>query len=247
MMKTTINSRFKYVYLVGWLLLFTSLFLEWYTFQVYTEGNKIVASWNYNLFTEWTTAISSGNSYNSKMRPSNLKFSPPITVMFIVLLFVSLYSVIFKDIETQELNKLSSYAYLNLCLLALNLIYIFIFPMFYLLPQKLYFPYLLVKDPSSELTYFYSIGPGYVLQIIGFVLIFPYLMFYYQTISRFESEVKSPANLVQAYLLRVQEPLNLDQLIAKEQVKLKFKNSHVSEIQNEMHNNNPKKKRRKKR
>ena len=207
-MNTTLKTKFKYLYLAGWLLLFTSLFLEWYTFQVYSSGNRVLASWNYSLFTEWTTAISSSNSYNAKVRPSNLGVSFPVLVVFIGVLFLSLYSVLFKDIETPEISRLSNYAKLNLCLLGLNIYYIFVFPMFYLLPQKLYFPYLLVKDPGSELTYFYSIGPGYVLQIIGFVMIFPYLMFYYQTVNRFDSQAKSPANLVQNYLHQVQEPLD---------------------------------------
>ena len=242
-MKTNLKTKFKYLYLAGWLLLFTSLFLEWYIFQVYSSGNKVLTNWNYNLFTEWTSLVSSSNSYNSRMRPSNLMVPFPIHVLFIGILFISGYSVLFKDIETQELNGLSNYAYINLCLLALNLYYIFVFPMFYLMPQKLYFPYLLVKDPGSDLTYFYSIGPGYVLHIIGFILIFPYIMFYYQTVKRFESKANTPENLVQNYLRRVQEPLDLDQLIAKEQVKLKFENSNISEQQAVLYNKNPKKKR----
>ena len=246
-MKTNLKTRFKYLYIVGWLLLFTSLFLEWYIFQVYSSGNKLLVSWNYNLFTEWTTVISSSNSYYSKMRPSNLALPFPITAIFIGLLFISLYSVLFKDIETQELNRLSNYAYLNLCLLVLNVYYIFAFPMFYLMPHKLYFPYLLVKDPKSGLNYFYSIGPGYILQIIGFILIFPYLLFYYQTVSRFESKANSPVNLMKKYIAQVQEPLDLDQLIAKEQVKVKFENSNVNEAQPVVYNKNPKKKRGKKR
>jgi hypothetical protein len=243
-MKTNLKTKFKYLYLAGWLLLFTSLFLEWYLFQVYS-GNKLLASWNYSFFTEWTTLISGGNSFNTRMRPSNLMVPFPITLLFIGVLFVSGYSVLFKDLETQELNKLSNYAYVNLCLLALNIYYIFVFPLFYLMPQKLYFPYLLVKDPHSELTYFYSIGPGYVLHILGFILVFPYAIFYYQTVKRFESKANTPENLVQNYLRQVQEPLDLDELIAKEQVKLKFKNSSVNEPPVTLYNENLKKKRRK--
>lgn len=246
-MKTTLKTKFKYLYLTGWLLLFTSLFLEWYIFQVYSSGNTLIASWNYSLFTEWTTLISSSNSFNSRMRPSNLKVPLEITVVFIGLLFISIYSILFKDIESQELSGLNPYSYVNICLLALNLYYIFVFPLFYLLPQKLYFPYLLIKDPRSELTYFYCIGPGYLLQIVGFIMIFPYIMFYFQTVKRFESKASSPLNLVQNYLRQVQEPLDLDQLIAKEQVKLKLDNSNVSEPQIVLYNRNLKKERKKRR
>ncbi len=245
-MKTNLKTKFKYLYFTGWVLLFTSLFLEWYIFQVYSGRNTLSASWNYNPFTEWTSLISSNNSYNSKVRPSNLGLSILIMVVFIGILFISLYSILFKDIETHELSGLSNYDKLNFCLLGLNLYYIFVFPMFYLLPQKLYFPYLLVKEPNSELMFFYSIGPGYVLQIIGFVLIFPYLMFYHQTVNRFESKAKSPENLVQDYLRRIQEPLDLDEMIAKEQVKLKLKGANI-EHQTIIYNKNPNKKKRKRR
>lgn len=246
-MQVNIKTKFRYLYLVGWLLLFTSLFLEWYIFQVYSSGNILTASWSYSLFIEWTTLISSSSSFNSRMRPSDLSIPMEITAVFIVVLFVSGYSVLFKDIESQELDKLYPYAYINLVLLLFNLFYIFVFPMFYLLPHKLYFPYLLVKDPKSGLTYFYSIGPGYLLQLIGAIMVFPYILFYYQTINRFESKVNSPANQVRNYIAQVQEPLDLDQLIAKEQVKLKFKNSNVNEEQAILYNKNPKKKSKKRR
>ena len=232
---------------MGWLLLFTSLFLEWYIFQVYSNGNVLIASWSYHLFTEWTTQISTANSFNSRMRPSNLLTPVEITFLFIGVLFISGSSVLFKDIESKELDTLYPYAYINFSLLMLNVFYIFAFPIFYLLPHKLYFPYLLVKDPSSGLTYFYSVGPGYVLHIFGFILVFPYIIFYYQTISKFESKAKSAVNQVRDYVAQVQEPLDLDQLIAKEQVKIKFENSTIEEQPISLFNKNSKNGRKKRR
>jgi hypothetical protein len=230
-MKSNIKIRFKYVYIVGWLFLFISVFLEWYVFQVYSGRNNLVASWSYNPVTEWTSVISSRNSRNSRMKPSDLAVPLPITVLFIGVLFGSGYAVLFKDIETQELNNLHPYVWTNMFLLVLNGFFIFAFPVFYLLPHKLYFPYLLIKDRDSGLTYFYSIGPGYFLQILGFVLIFPYSLHYYQTVSKFESQAHTPENMVANYLRQIQEPLDLDQLIAKEQINLKFENSNLEEQQ----------------
>ena len=219
----TVKTKFKFLYIIGLMLLFTSLFLEWYSFQAYTSANKLIAFWSYNLFFEWSTMISGDQHFNNQIRPNNLSIPIEISILFIFSIIASGYSVLFKDLEQNvELDKLYPYAYLNFLLLSLNMYYIFAFPIFYLLPNKLYFPFLLVKDRESGVNYYYSIGPGYVLQIIGFIMIFPYILFYYITINNFKSEKQSPKNIIERYIQQVQEPLDLDSLIAKEELKLKF-------------------------
>lgn len=205
------------------MLLFTSLFLEWYSFQAYTNDNKLIAYWSYNLFTEWSTMISGDQHFNKQTKPNNLLIPIEISILFIFSIIASGFSVLFKDLEQNiELDKLYPYAYLNFLLISLNVYYIFAFPIFYLLPNKLYFPFLLVKDREMDVNYYYSIGPGYVLQILGFIMIFPYILFYYQTINNFKITKQSPKNVIQRYIQQVQEPLDLDSLIAKEELKLKF-------------------------
>jgi len=236
----TVKTKFKVIYLIGLILLFTSLFLEWYSFQAYTSDNKLIGFWSYNLFTEWSTMISGDQHFNNKIKPNNLSIPIEISILFIFSIIASGYSVLFKDLEQNvELDKLYPYAYLNFLLISLNLYYIFVFPIFYLLPNKLYFPFLLVKDPEMDVNYYYSIGPGYVLQIIGFIMIFPYILFYYQTINNFKSEKQSPKNVIQRYIQQVQEPLDLDSLIAKEELKLKFNDRTDNEYEDHSYNKRP--------
>ena len=236
----TVKTKFKFLYIIGLMLLFTSLFLEWYSFQAYTSDNKLIAFWSYNLFTEWSTMISGDQHFNKQTKPNNLLIPIEISILFIFSIIASGYSVLFKDLEQNvELNKLYPYAYLNFFLLSLNVYYIFAFPIFYLLPNKLYFPFLLVKDREMGVNYYYSIGPGYVLQIIGFIMIFPYILFYYNTLNNFKQEYESPKNVIQRYIQQVQEPLNLDSLIAKEELKLKFNDRTDNDYEDYFYNKRP--------
>jgi len=226
----TAKNKFKFLFILGLMLLFTSLFLEWYSFRAYTSNNTLIAYWSFNLFTEWSTVISGEQHFNKQVKPNNISIPIEISILFIFSILASGFSVLFKDLEQNtELDKLYPYAYLNFLLISLNIYYIFAFPIFYLLPNKLYFPFLLVKDRESGVNYYYSIGPGYVLQIIGFILIFPYTLFYYHTINTFKSEQQSPKKVIQRYIQHIQEPLDLDSLIAKEELKLKFNDRNDKE------------------
>jgi len=222
-MNSNIKRKFKILYIIGLVLLFASLFLEWYVFQVYNSSDKLIAYWSYNPLIGWSTIFSKGSTFNNIAKPGELQMPLVLTGLFMVILVISGFSVIFKDIESQnDLEKLFPYSYVNLFLIALNLYYIFAFPVFYLLPHKLYFPFLLIKDREMDVVYYYSIGPGYILQIIGFIMIFPYSTFYYNTLVRFKSKEQSPDKVIKKYVQHVQETLDLDKLIANEELKLKF-------------------------
>lgn len=222
-MNSNIKKKFKILFVMGLVLLFASLFLEWYVFQVYNTNHTLIAYWSYSPLTGWSTIFSEDSTFNYMVKPEDIQMPLVLTGLFIVILVISAFSALFKDVERHhEFEKLYSYAYVNLFLIALNLYYIFAFPVFYLLPKELYFPFLLIKDKELEVTYYYSIGPGYFLQIIGFIMIFPYTTFYYNTIVSFKSKAQSPDKIIKKYTQYVQERLDLDKLIANEQLKLKF-------------------------
>jgi hypothetical protein len=52
--------------------------------------------------------------------------------------------------------------------------------------------------------------------------VFPYALFYYYTVNGFRSQEHSAKNAVAQYLKAVQDPVDMDKLIANEQLKLKF-------------------------
>ena len=172
-MSPSMKKKFKFIFILGLVFLFASLFLDWYVVQVYNSHHILIAHWAYNPLTGWSTIFSNNSTFNNIVKPDELEIPLILTGLFIIILVLSAYSALFKDLESQqELEKLSSFAYVNLFLIALNLYFIFAFPVFYLIPKKLYFPFLLIKDKELGVTYYYSIGPGYFLQIIGFIMIF---------------------------------------------------------------------------
>ncbi len=198
------------------ILLIISMFLDWYYIQVYDSGGRLIVFWSYNPFTEWTT-VSSGGDYKKLSHPKDLLIPLVINIMFIPVVIASGYCVLFKDIEKKiELEKLQRYAYINLFLILLNGYYIFAFPIFYLFPNHLYFPFLTIKDTDLNVVYQYTVGPGYILQVISFVMIFPYAIFYYQTIEKFKSKQHSIKKVIDTYIQTVQEPIDLDKFITQE-------------------------------
>jgi hypothetical protein len=139
--------------------------------------------------------------------------------------------VIFKNFEEKiEIEKLTFYAYILIFLLTLNLYFIFVFPILYLIPNELYFPFLLIKDKELNVTYYYAIGPGYLLQIVGFILIFPYSLFYYKTVFKFKLEKGSSETLIADLMQRIRYPIDLDELIAKEKLKLKLNDKNLADL-----------------
>ena len=240
------RKKFRIVYLIGLLLLFTSLFLEWYIFQAYDSSKKLVAYWSYNPITGWSTMLSEGSTLNYALKPHAFHMPIAITGLYIIMLFVSAYTVLFKDVEQEEeIQKLNPYAYANLFLLMLILFFVVVFPVFYLIPNDLYFPFLYVKDKDLDVVYHYWIGPGYAIQVIGFIMVFPYAMFYYNTVLKFKSKESSAKDFVERYLQSVQERLDLDKMIANEQLKVKYDDVSFERFEDlEIPHNKPKKKRR---
>jgi hypothetical protein len=153
-----------------------------------------------------------------------------IVIVFILALFLSAYSVLFHDVERgDKLIKVRKFNFINLSLVTLIGFFILIFPLFFLLPNGLYYPYLLYYDYDLTITFYYSIGPGYFLQFISFGCTFPYALFNHTVITTFDKEYSSVENTISRYIKNVREELDLDKLIAKEEFELESTNN--SQIQ----------------
>jgi len=228
---TSIIKKFRVLFIIGLMLLFTSLFLEWYILQAFNAKKILIAYWSFNPLTEWSTRFSETAAFNNLIKPNDLHIPIIIIVLFILLLVCSLYSVIFKNFEEKiEIEKLTFYAYILIFLLTLNLYFIFLFPILYLIPNELYFPFLLIKDRELNVTFYYAIGPGYLLQIVGFILFFPYSLFYYKTVFKFKSEKGSSESIIANLMQRIRHPIDLDELIAKEKLKLKLNDKNLADL-----------------
>ncbi|MHA1987200.1 MAG: hypothetical protein ACW98D_11215 [Promethearchaeota archaeon] len=216
-MKSSLPFYFKIVFLAGVTCLFVSLFVNWYTFQMFENG-ILTVSWNYNIFFEWSTDLTPGITVNENNRPNNLMVPSTVNFFFIGVLFFTLYVIFFKDLEqTKNIGMLRKFSLGFICLIVVLLFYIVIFPIIYLIPQELYFPSLVDINNDLAIRISYSISYGYILQIMGFLLIFPYSLHYYLTVSQFEKKENTPENRIASFIENVQESIDFDKYIAEEE------------------------------
>ena len=166
-------------------------------------------------FFEWDTPFSSGNPTNEGYRPVNLNIPLVIIIMFIIILIAAVFVVLFKDINSTPLT-LRKYSYVPLFLVILTSFYVVIFPLMYLLPHELYFPSLTNIDSEVGYSFSYSISFGYILQLCGFVLIFPYAVYYNLIITERDKLYNRPHVQIDNIIHQVQEKIDLDKEIAEE-------------------------------
>ncbi|MFX0167304.1 MAG: hypothetical protein ACFFAG_08465 [Promethearchaeota archaeon] len=212
----------KLMLLAGLIVLFVSLFLEWYSFQVVDINNELIASWSYNLFSEWTTDFPSGVSINEDYRPLNLGVPFYINVLFIITLVLSVGVVVIQGaMETENSTNTGYFTYIFVSLLAFTFFYVVLFPSIYLYPNKLYYPVVTQIDNELNITIHYSGGVGYFLQLFGFVLIFPYSLNYILTATALERSHHLPEIQIEKIIQEIQEPVDIDEYIAEEELKIK--------------------------
>lgn len=210
-----IIDLFKNLFFIGLILLFLSCFFEWYSFQMITSSGETVVKWSYHLFSGWTTPFS--DSFNDNYRPTLTLFPLTINIILVGLIFFSTYIVFLNNVEniTPEDNKMI-YGYGIMALPILLIYYIWIFP-WYL--EDLYYPTMVTNDLGTGFISKYTIGLGNILAIFSFPLIFAYSLFYFLTVLKFERKDNSPDNVVHKLLQNTQEELDLDGLIAEEEVR----------------------------
>ena len=230
-MDFSLKNVFKIFFLIGLITLFLSLFLDWFYLEIFNNELKTVAYWSYNPFSEWTTPFSEDYLLNMLLKPNSLSIPLIINFIFIISIVISGYGIICKDLENKNnIEKSYLFSYIYLFLLLLNAYYLFAFPLLYLIPNDLYFPFMIFRDMQLELDFYYCVGLGYLFQIIAFIMIFPYTLFYYQTVTTFETKKYSQVNLVNNYIEKLQDTLDIDKFIAEEELKLKITDYNSEEI-----------------
>ena len=229
-MSINFKSVYKALFIFGLLLGFVSIFLDWYYLEGISNSGETVVYWIYNALFDWSTPFSAGALFNERYQPQNATMPVAIVIAFVVVLFISAYSALFHDVEKgDKLKKVKKFNFANLSLVTLVGFFILIFPLFFLLPNGLYYPYLLYYDYQLEITFYYSIGPGYFIQFLVFGLTFPYALFNHSIITNFDKTHSSVENTINQYIKNVCEELDLDKLIAKEEFELE--SMHNSQIE----------------
>jgi len=227
---------YKVIFLIGLVLCFGSVFLDWYYLQAVLDNGVTIMSWTYNSLFGWSTPFAEGNQFNESYKPQNATMPIVVIIVFIVVVFLSAYSTLFHDIEQGDnILKVKRFSFITLSLIVLIGFFVLIFPLFFLLPNDLYYPLLVYYDSELGLTVYYSMGPGYWLQVISFGCTFPYALFNLSVINTFEKEQFAPAEVIKSYIRNMKEKFDLDKLIAQEELEiestyLKQKNEPRNEV-----------------
>lgn len=220
-MSINFKSGYKVIFLIGLVLSFASVFLDWYYLQGVLDNGVTIMSWTYNSLFGWSTPFTEGNQFNESYKPQNATMPIVVIIVFIVVVFLSSYSTLFHDIEQGDnILKVKRFSFITLSLIVLIGFFVLIFPLFFLLPNDLYYPLMVYYDSELGLTVYYSMGPGYWLQVISFGCTFPYALFNLSVINTFEKEQFAPAEVIKSYIRNVKEEFDLDKLIAQEELEI---------------------------
>ncbi|MBY8978784.1 MAG: hypothetical protein KGD72_00205 [Candidatus Lokiarchaeota archaeon] len=221
-MSINIKSGYKIIFIIGLIFSFASVFLDWYYIQgVLDNSGEPIMSWIYNTLFGWSTLFTEANMFNESYRPQNATMPVVIVMVLIALVFLSAYSTLFHDVEKGgNLLKVKRFGFITISLVTLIGFFVLVFPLFFLLPNDLYYPFMVYYDYELELTLSYSMGPGYWFQVIAFGCTFPYALFNQSVISTFEKEQYAPAEVIKTYIENVKEQFDLDKLIAQEELEI---------------------------
>ncbi len=234
-MKT--NLLFKLLYFIGCGIAFLGIFFDFYSYDVFILGNIKLTSWSYNLFEGWNVNNTFEASFFATLNPfffiiivflllkypPILSISPLFHIIFLGVIITSVLCLLFKGLEdSKNLSDLTFYAFLHIFLLLLVGFYTIVFPMFYLIPHNLYFPFTTIREPFLGITYHYFLGIGYFLEFIAFILLFPYAVFYLQTVRNYEISDES-TQITEELINKANIRIDIDKLIAEEEFKFKFK------------------------
>jgi len=240
-MSINFKSGYKVIFLIGLVLCFTSVFLDWYYLEGVLDSGATIMSWIYNSLFGWSTPFTEGNVFNESYEPQNATMPIVVVIVFIIAVFLSSYSTLFHDVEQGDnILKVKRFSFITLLLIVLIGFFVLVFPLFFLLPYELYYPFMVYYDSELSLTLYYSMGPGYWLQAVSFGCTFPYALFNLSVINTYEKEQNSPGEVINSYIRNSKEKFDLDKLIAQEEYEiessyLKQKNEPKNEVEQIYH------------
>jgi hypothetical protein len=215
-----VTLEFRILFLIGCAVLVCSLFLDWYSFQIFNLDNELICLWDYYIFFGWKTPILEDSTFNTMMRPETALIPLGLNVILIIIMLLSGYIILFKDVEkSTNIRKYYKFGYILAFLVILVFFYVIICPFLYLISYGLYFPLYKIIDVEQGFVFFYTVKLGYFLQLTSFPLLFPYCIFYFSTINNFIQQEKSPDNKVNEIIRQCREEIDLDKMIAEEELK----------------------------
>jgi hypothetical protein len=232
---------FKILFLIGCAVAFLGIFFDFYSYKTFIFIDTEISSWTYNQFEGWSSTVPPINAYllfenfsrafipfiflSSMLleNPPELSIHPLFHILFLGIIISSVCFLLVKKLEsTKDLSDLTFYALLHIFLLMLVGFYVVVFPLFYLIPNDLYFPFIIINEAFFGITYHYYLGISYYLELIAFILLFPYAIFYLQTTRNYQMKEDYGQEFEQ-FKKHLTNQVDIDKLIAEEELCLKLK------------------------
>ncbi|MHA1285317.1 MAG: hypothetical protein ACTSQP_22680 [Promethearchaeota archaeon] len=229
-----VNKVVKIIYIIGLFCEIISLFLDWYSIEIRNNSSQLVLKVNYSMFFNWIKSNES-ISNNFITLPNIEAFSQLIILIFLIILFLSFLLFLILNIGKKNRTlKLQNYSLGLIIIPTFTIIILIYFPIFYLIPHELYFPFIVKQDLELNLIMFYSIGPGYILQAFSFIFMFPYSMLIIRIVEIFSGGGKVIDEKIEKFLNENQNRLDIDALIAEEEFQIEknrfLKNSSLKKF-----------------
>ena len=97
-MSINFKSIFKVIFVIGVLLGFASVFLDWYYLQGIADSGETVVFWIYNALFDWSTTCSTGALFNESYQPNRNRVSSRFVL-------ISLFSTISRRRTRRQARK----------------------------------------------------------------------------------------------------------------------------------------------
>ena len=229
MAKVSIKAKYKIVSIVGLLICFLSLFLDWYVFKIIDLNGEVITEWRYGLISGWQNLSPEGSLISIPFNEQTTGIPILITILLIISLIGSGCVVFFFDIEKREhLTRLQPQAYLNIFTVLIIGFFIFFFPIFYLIPNGLFFPFLFYLEIESLSTSIYLVSFGYIGMILSFSFFFPYAVFYLRTVNLYETG-RNVEKVIEMRIQESQDKIDFDKFISEEMADLRLQEKLVKD------------------
>ena len=208
--ESAIIGTYRFLFIVGCILAFSSCFIDWYDVQYFNELGQVVLSCSYHVFSGWTIFDRIYSGALEQFYP----ISPPLALEFMIFYFglivSSIYIAVFKSPNPMKGKNPSQFAsYILLTTTFTTIIMMSYFTFILLESDGMHLPSLIINDQIYEVVIYQSVGIGFLIQAAAFLFMFPLAWIQFRLQSRFEIVRKDQ-------ITNVTGGLNLDRLIAEE-------------------------------
>ncbi len=206
---------FKILFFIGMGLVIASFFSEWYYYAYIINGTTMI--WGYNIIIGWNSLTNNSENY-----PGIVEIDMIILSLYMFIFILAAISFIYISLERPLFsrkdfyNKVKTLNYIFPVYLGFNLIILALF-LFSLFQANFYFPFLKLYIVSEDSETLYWLGPGCILHMISFIIMFPFSTAVLQIPRKFK--LKENKIEIDEIIAISSRKIDFEKIIMKERIK----------------------------